>query len=217
MEQWSVERYLDNQFYENVNSPKWRDKLRASLGFCHEHAWLAVDQRLGDALGFSIIYRDTLNHVLRQLDRGDSSARPRRGLGSLLGQIPEQVRMTIERTLAALTPRKRCPACEHREETTRSTLSILEEELKASEMKDALAASEGLCLPHLRLALEHARDASVCETLLHIHRGKLESLRTELEEFIRKSDYQLIEAGFGAERDAWLRAIAMVAGSRKKG
>src|SRR5919106_2474428 len=76
VEQKSVERYLDNQFYENVNSPKWRDRLRASLGFCHEHAWLAVDKRLGDALGFAIIYHDIVNTILNQLDHEGSSARP---------------------------------------------------------------------------------------------------------------------------------------------
>jgi hypothetical protein len=74
-----------------------------------------------------------------------------------------------------------------------------------------------LCLPHLRQTLEHVRDVAVSETLLHLHRGKLEHLRSELDEFIRKNDYQLIEAGFGTERDAWLRAIAMIAGSRKNG
>lgn len=217
MEQRSVERYLDNHFYENVNSPKWRDKLRASLGFCHEHAWLAVNQRLGDALGFSIIYRDVVNHVLSDLERGGSPAHAPRGLGSLLRQIPEQARTMIGNMLAAITPRKRCPACEHREETTRSTLSILVTELKTSEMTEALQASDGLCLSHLRLTLEHARDAAVSETLIALHRGKLERLRSELDEFIRKNDYQLIEAGFGEERDAWLRSIAMIAGSRKKG
>ena len=132
MEQRSVERYLDNHFYENVNSPKWRDKLRASLGFCHEHAWLAVNQRLGDALGFSIIYRDIVNHILSDLERGGSAAQAPRGLGSLLRQVPEQARAMIGNMLAAITPRKRCPACEHLEETSRSTLSILVTELKTS-------------------------------------------------------------------------------------
>jgi hypothetical protein len=70
-----VERYLDNQFYENVNSTKWRDQLRASLGFCYEHAWLGVDQRLGDALGYSIIYRDLINSVLRHWKK-DSGSTP---------------------------------------------------------------------------------------------------------------------------------------------
>ncbi len=74
LEQQSVERYLDNQFYENVNSPRWRDGLRASLGFCHEHAWLGIDKRLGDALGYTIIYRDVVNSVLTQLADSNSPA-----------------------------------------------------------------------------------------------------------------------------------------------
>ena len=217
LEQRSVERYLDNHFYENVNSPRWREKLRASLGFCQEHAWLSVNQRLGDALGFSIIYRDIINHVHTELERGVSPAPARRGFGSLLRQVPEQVRALIENMLTAITPRNGCPACEYREETTRSTLSILSEELKASKMKEALQVSDGLCLPHLRLTLEHVRDPSVCENLIAVHRAKLERLRAELGEFIRKNDYQLIEAGFGEERDAWLRAISMIVGSRKNG
>jgi hypothetical protein len=215
LEQKSVERYLDHQFYENVNAPAWRDRLRASHGFCHEHAWLGVNQRLGDALGYSIIYRDIVNSVLTQLeDPNRPVPAPRRGT-SFLRQIPEAVQTMIAKMLPALTPRKRCPVCEHREETTRSTLSVLVEELETPEMTNALRASEGLCLPHLRLALERVKDTSACETLLTIHREKLESLRAELEEFIRKNDYQAIKEGFGREGDAWLRAVGMIAGSRK--
>jgi hypothetical protein len=211
-----VERYLDHQFYENVNAPKWRDRLRASHGFCHEHAWLGVNQRLGDALGYSIIYRDIVNSILTQLNEKDSHApSPRRGT-SWLRQMPEAVRNTIAKILPALTPRKRCPVCEHRDETTHNILAALVEDLETPEMTNALRASEGLCLPHLRLALECVKDPSACETLLMIHREKLESLRTELEEFIRKNDYQAIQEGFGKEGDAWLRAIGMVVGSRKE-
>ncbi|HUF00162.1 MAG TPA: DUF6062 family protein, partial [Anaerolineales bacterium] len=216
LEQQSVERYLDNQFYENVNTPAWRNRLRGSLGFCHEHAWLAVNKRLGDALGFSIIYHDIVNSILKELNDGGSPARAPLGWTSLLRQIPEKARHMIGKMLSALAPRKRCPVCEHRDEATRNILSVLVEELKTPEMMAALQASEGLCLPHLRLALEHVRDLSVCETLLTIHREKLASLRSELAEFIRKNDYQLIEEGFGKEGDAWLRAIGMVAGRRRE-
>jgi hypothetical protein len=214
LEQQSVERYLDHQFYENVNSPKWRDRLRASHGFCREHAWLGVNRRLGDALGYSIIYRDILNSILTHMNSGDGPAQPSRGRKPLLRQIPEAARNMIEKTLTALTPRKHCPVCEHRDETTRTLLSVLLEELKTPEMTHALGASEGLCLPHLRLGLENVKDASVGETLLSLHRSKLESLREELAEFIRKNDYQLIKEGFGREGDAWLRAIGIVVGRR---
>lgn len=209
-----MERYLANQFYESVNSPKWRDKLRASLGFCHEHAWLAVNKRLGDALGFSIIYRDVVNHILSDLDRS-RKAQPSRGLAARVRQIPEGARALIENVLNAITPRKRCPACDYRDETTRATLSILLDGLKSIEMKDALNASHGLCLPHLRRALEHTGDSAVSDTLLDQHRSKLDRLRSELDEFIQKNDYQRIEQGFGEERDAWLRAITMLTGNRK--
>src|SRR5262245_53490651 len=216
LEQQDVERYLDRKFYENVNSPAWRDSLRASLGFCHEHAWLAVNGRLGDALGFSIIYHDLLNSVLTQLNDSSSGVRfPRRRM-SLLRQIPEQARVMIEKMLIAITPRKRCPVCEHRDEATRSLLSVLVEELETPEMTNALQASDGLCLPHLRRTLEHAKDVSTGEKLLTIHSEKLASLRAELAEFIRKNDYRVIKEGFGEEGNAWLRAVSMIVGSRRE-
>ena len=216
LEQRDVERYLDRQFYENVNSPAWRDSLRASLGFCHEHAWLAVDQRLGDALGFSIIYRDILNSILTQLNDGGVPARSSRRGASLLRQVPDQVRDIIEKMLSALKPRKLCPVCEHRDEMTRSTLSVLVKELESAELANALQASDGLCLPHLRMTLELIKDASASEKLLAIHREKFEGLKNELEEFIRKNDYQAIKEGFGREGDAWLRAVGVIVGSKRE-
>ena len=211
LEQQSVKRYLDNQFYENVNSPRWRDRLRASLGFCHEHAWLGVDERLGDALGYSIIYRDLLNSVLRQWE-SQATTLPER---ARKGRLPQPSRGWIQSLVEALTPQKPCPVCEQRNETTRTYLGVLLEQLHTQEMSSALQASDGLCLPHLRLAFDKARDGSAAEQLLQIHRPRLEGLKAELEEFIRKNDYQAVDEGFGKEGDAWLRAIAMVVGRRK--
>lgn len=216
LEQRAVERYLDNQFYENVNSPPWRDHLRASHGFCQEHAWLGVQQRLGDALGFSIIYHDIVNSLLHSLNEQSASARPSRRRTAVLGKVPESLRERVERLLKALAPRKRCPACEHREQTTRNILSALVEDLPSTDMISALQASDGLCLPHLRQALAYVNKGSAYDTLITIHHAKLANLKNELAEFIRKNDYRVIKEGFGREGDAWLRAISMVAGSKKE-
>jgi len=215
LEQQSVERYLDNQFYENVNSPKWRDRLRASLGFCHEHAWLGIDKRLGDALGYSIIYRDIVNSVLTHLEDSNSPAPASHRRASLLRQLPESARNRIEKILNALTPHKRCPVCEQRDEATRTYISVLIKELQRPEMINALQTSHGLCLSHLRLALEQVKGLSASEQLINLHRAKLEGLRAELDKFIRKNDYQAIQEGFGKEGDAWLRTVSMIAGRRK--
>jgi uncharacterized protein DUF6062 len=217
LEQQSVEHYLDSQFYENVNSPKWRDWLNASLGFCHEHSWLAVNQRLGDALGFAIIYRGIIHATLDRFNDGAPPRSPRRWAALLRG-FPEQARNLLEKMFYGLTPQKHCPACQHRDEITRHTLSVLVQALGTSEMIETLGVSEGLCFSHLRLALEQVREISACEQLMSIHRAKLESLEGELTEFIRKNDYRFKAEGFGKEGDAWLRAVGLIAGApRQKG
>lgn len=215
IEQQSVERYLENQLYENVNSPRWRDRLRQSLGFCHEHAWLAVNERLGDALGFSIIYQDLLNTLLKSLseEAPTSTSSQRIGLNRKSDQDAQQ---KIENLLAALTPPKPCPVCQEREEVARTTIAVLVTELKTDSLKEALGSSDGLCLPHLRLTLQQIRNVPEYETLLTIQRDKLSSLVAELAEFIRKNDYQNVGEGFGKEGDAWLRGIAALVGRRRE-
>ena len=45
------------------------------------------------------------------------------------------------------------------------------------------------------------------ERLLSLESEKLNKLRTELNEIIRKNDYRFRNEEWGAERDAWLRAL----------
>jgi hypothetical protein len=215
LEQDSVVRYLENQLYENVNSPKWRERLRQSLGFCHEHAWLAATQRLGDALGFSIIYHDLINSILKQLE-GETASPPLPRRIALPRKLADAARQTIENTISALTPRRHCPVCEERDDLSRATIAVLVQELEEPQFRAALESSDGLCIPHLKRVLQHTSTTTSYETLLSIHRPKLSSLAAELAEFIRKNDYQNIGEGFGPEGDAWRRAIAGMVGSRKE-
>ena len=46
-----------------------------------------------------------------------------------------------------------------------------------------------------------------------IHRKKLEGLREELTEFIRKNDYRFKDEVMGAEGDSWRRAIVRLIGN----
>jgi hypothetical protein len=213
LEQRYVERYLDTQFYENVNNPDLRDILRLSMGFCREHAWLAANQGLGDALGFAIIYQDVIGAALERLDKGVPP--PTRRWAGLLKRIPEQVGAMVYKAVFALTPQKRCPACQKRDEMLSIIISSLVESLGQQEMADALQASDGLCLPHLRLALKAVRDVPSCEKLITVHREKLVALCADLAELIRKNDYRFMKEGFGKEGDSWLRAVGMMVGNTK--
>ena len=80
-------------------------------------------------------------------------------------------------------------------------VSSLVDNLEDQELVDALQASDGLCLPHLRLALQSVRNAAACEKLIAVHREKLEALHSDLAELIRKNDYRFMKEGLGKEGD----------------
>ena len=213
LEQRSVERYLDNLFYENVNSSGVRENLRLSMGFCREHAWMTVNQNLGDALGFAIIYHDVIGATLERLDKDVPP--PTRRWAGLLKRIPEEVSARVYKAVFALTPQKHCPVCQKRDEMLSTIVSELVENIGQPEMADALQASDGLCMPHLRQALQSVQDVAACEKLIDIHREKLETLHADLAELIRKNDYRFMKEELGKEGNSWLRAVAMTVGNTK--
>lgn len=211
-----LERYIENLFYESVNDIKTRERLRASLGFCREHARMATDRRLGNALGFAIIYQDVITNILRGLEK-DAVAPNSFRLPALLKQVPEQVSATVQRVLYALTPHKHCLVCQQQEKTTQLVVSALVEGLTEPQLADALRSSNGLCIPHLKKTFESVRDITTSDLLLSIHRAQLESLRGELAEFIRKNDYRFKDEGIGAEGDSWRRAVNKLTGNKLGG
>jgi hypothetical protein len=215
LEQKATQQYLDGLLYESVNSPTLRNRLRVSHGFCNEHAWQAIDHRLGDALGFAIIYHYVVNSVLRQLDATGKPRTPGRW-ANFLNRLPLGVRTSVENALYALSTWKRCPACQQRDEFLPMVITELLGSLDQTKTVEALQTSEGLCFHHLRMTLQQASDAQACEALISIHRSKLENLRAELAELIRKNDYRFNKEKLGKEGDAWSRAVGLVNGSRKE-
>ena len=213
LEQRSLERYIENLFYASVNDIKTRERLRASLGFCRDHARLIMERKLGNALGFAIIYNDVITNILRGIENDDApqNARP---LSGLLKQMPQQVSALVQRIVYTLSPHKHCIVCQQQDKTLHNILSFLGEGLNNSDVIMALQGSDGLCIPHLKKTFESVRDLETGNLLLSIHREKLESLRGELEEFIRKNDYRFKEEGFGAEGNSWQRAVNKITGDR---
>jgi hypothetical protein len=210
LEQRHVQRYLEHQFYENVNDVDYRHLLRQSMGFCREHTWQIVDERLGDVLGIAILHHDLIGTTLEKLGKTDPSVTDE-GDGRKK-QLPGQVSAIAQRALSAITPHKRCPACHQRDEEETSLVSSLMENIGNSEIQAALHMSEGLCLPHMRLCLKQAKGTTFSEALLTMQRQKMEALHQELGELIRKNDYRFAREALGAEKDSWLRAVGMVVG-----
>jgi hypothetical protein len=174
-------RYLDRLFYELVNDYNTRVGLRASLGFCNEHARMAMEEIHGKALGLTIIYDDLLRLVLEQISSG--------------GNLKKN--------------EKKCPACENRDEMTNRVFLDLSKFITDAPILIAFKSSQGLCIGHLRQALESIRNSEKRNALLNAQSDIMQALRGELAEFIRKNDYRYTGEGFGGEKDSWKRAVKM--------
>ena len=210
----AAQHYLESFFYENVNDVGMRGHLRRSLGFCREHAWQAIDSGVGDSLSEAILYHDILGNVLKKLPETPPTSAAKTGILARLGISADSLTEAVKGVVQALTPKEPCPACVQRKDMTGIVLTELAASVGQAELLKALAASAGLCLPHLRQALKKAPGEAASRALLSIHRPKLEALDRELAEIIRKSDYRFREEEFGPERDAWKRAVEVVVGSR---
>jgi hypothetical protein len=193
MAEKETRRYLGSLFYEYVNDTGVRKELRRSLGFCNLHTWQVVDQNLGNALGFAILYDDLTEHVANLL---------------------KQTNKSVVRA-SKLIPSQHCPACQVWEKTSQSQVELLLQQLEDPELFSALQLSEGLCLPHMTRVIALSKEAQDIEPLLSMHIEKLTSLRAELNEFIRKNDHRFMDEPAESESDSWVRALRSLAGLKK--
>ena len=84
--------------------------------------------------------------------------------------------------------------------------------LGGPELGPAYAASDGLCLPHLELALARAGARPGGVRLAALTREKLRALADDLQRFIDKHDHRARPTFTEREAAAWRHALSLVAG-----
>ncbi|MBN1201877.1 MAG: hypothetical protein JXJ20_08495 [Anaerolineae bacterium] len=190
----SVHHYLDGLIYEYVNEPDTHIAVRAARGFCPTHAWHIRDHINASALGIAVLYEGMIRTLLRELGEGG--------------------RRQVTRAASTFKPQGPCPACEHQAHVEDHLLRNLLDHLDQQEFTGAFSRSAGLCLPHLRAALDTPGDADAKARLLDIQRDIWTELQQDLAEFIRKRDYRFANEVMGREGDSPRRAIEQMAGAR---
>jgi hypothetical protein len=214
----SVERQLKGLIFDSVNDVDTRLGIRESLGFCHEHAWQLPHAGDSAPLGIAFIYRDVLNTINKSLDKISHSPSKASFLKSkLMGASDDEdfKNKSMGKHMVAGAP---CPACVRNKEMGDIAITAVVDTLAEQDeaMVAALQKSEGLCFPHLRLALDTAPNQFTFATLVQIHQEKLSALIAELDEFIRKNDYRFQHEGFGEESDSWRRAMNQMVGPKRE-
>jgi len=217
--QTSANRHLTSLIYDGVNDLTLRATLRESLGYCREHAWLLPGAGESATLGIAIIYRDLLNSIRKRLDKSDYGKSRRDKLKSAVAEVMSLDHGIVNSNAATkyLPSKAQCPACERRDEAENLALKSLIDALEDQDalMTDALIKSDGLCLPHLRQALESMRSRHAFDMLVEITQDQLSAIILELDEFVRKSDHRFRHEKISeSERESWQRALQRLVGPK---
>lgn len=199
----AVAQYMGSTNYDALGDPAIREQFEASLGFCayHAHQWLEEAFVLGTAQ----MFRDVIRSVRRDLE-GQSSQGASFGsrvASRLAGTAVSPVRQ----------PSRPCPACEVLAETETRLTQTLVKGLGSEPFRGAYAASDGLCIPHLRPALAVA-GGDAFDTLRDRALATQQILLAHLDETIRKHDYRFRHEPAGDEVGSPGRAVAHVAGAQ---
>ncbi len=171
--------------------PAIRQKLVDSFGFCYEHTWQSINLKLSDSLGHAILYKDLVNHVMMT--------------------IIENLRNPGSQLANALNPASACPACRVEDTTLDRVIDAMVVSLRDQDFVAEFKQSNGLCIPHLKRLLP-SLDGKRQAVILGHQRTCMEELKSELAEFIRKSDYRFRDEGIGKEGDSYKRAADMIQG-----
>jgi hypothetical protein len=114
----------------------------------------------------------------------------------------------------ALAPQIPCPVCVAVQKSENYLIQALVKHLTGPDnLAAAYQASDGLCLPHFRLAVAAVPHEESFTALVEAQKAVWLRLRADLAEFIRKNDHRFRGEQFGVEGDAWLRAIEAVSGA----
>ena len=187
-------RYIEGTFNESMLDPGIRQKLMDSLGFCFEHTWQSINLKMSDALGHAILYQDLIKFVINKVQENEKKA------GSHLA--------------SALDAVAACPACRIEQITLERVLETMAVALRDPDFVAEYKLSNGLCIPHLKQilpVLDGKRQAAV----LGHQRARMETLKDELAEFIRKCDYRFRDEVIGKEGDSYKRAADMITGKHR--
>jgi len=219
--QASANRHLTSLIYDGVNDVGLRATLRESLGYCPEHAWLLPNAGDSAPLGIAIVHRDLLNTIRKGLGDSKFGKSRRSSLKSVVStamRIDDGVSSTAA-TSKYLATKGQCPACARRDEAEKLALKSVTNALEKqdADMKSALQNSDGLCLLHLRRALETVRNPEAFDLVVTITQEQLTALIQDLDEFIRKNDHRFrAEKISESERSGWRRALQRVVGPKNK-
>ena len=204
-------RHLATLLHEHVTDPEVRAALRASRGLCNWHAGM-LQELPGAAFGAAILAADLL---ARERARAEALGRAPSGPRSRLTALGRWLRRPAASGSTARRSR-RCLVCDGVETAESRYLDALLGLVDDPRFDDAFARSDGVCVPHLTLLVEHgsgAAPAAALDRLVALAGARWRRLEAALDRFIAKHDYRARTPHTDEEGRAWRLALEMLAGA----
>jgi len=205
-----VSRYLDGMLYELVLDPDIQAAFRAERGLCNGHSW-QLKQYIGNSLGIAILYAAALDEVLRIVEQTPVENGAQSRLERLFGSGSTSPGTPLAEKLEPAEP---CLACTLLARNEKVYVETIAERITDSRLQQAYRSSSGLCLPHFRQVIRQPMPSDQAQLIVSIQKTIWVAFRGELDEFMRKCDFQHAGERMGPEGDSWSRAIARLSGEK---
>jgi hypothetical protein len=202
--------YLAALLHEQVTDPETRRSLRRSRGFCNWHTWMLAELE-GSAFGAAILCEDLVGRAIRRAERPLTGA-DRRGVGRWLTALAGGGRPSAAR--GADEGRSPCAACVEAVRTEARYLETLVRFIDDDALRAAYASCDGLCVPHLGLAVDQPGDPGRLQALVALTREAWARIARDLAGFVGKHDHRNQAPCTEAEATARARAFELLAGAR---
>jgi len=209
---------------EAVMNPVFRDRVTDSKGFCNHHMHMlykaAYGGRGGDALGYALYMQSIAEDLLRELNDipiVDIKATSK-GVFDFGSKRKQEILNFEDKVEYIVRGRRPCPACESLLSLDRIYLETIVEMLSETKFEKEFKSFKGLCLPHFVSAVRMIGEvkvkypAYVVNRLMEFEKARLNLLYSDLSEFIRKRKWDYRNEPAGAEVDANLIALKILAG-----
>lgn len=191
--------YLEGMLYEYVLDAGVRKKLHSGHGLCTRHAHLAIEAEKtlsSDGLHLATMFETVLNE----------------GIGRLNNQLEELRKLDNEsrkQTPVHSIDVAKCFVCNFVVETERIALHGFVYFAKDNALLEDYRFSKSiLCFRHVQMLVKERVDYRVIEVTLN----KLEKVKEDMSNFIKKHDYQSAHDYTGDELQSYLAAVKFFSG-----
>jgi hypothetical protein len=198
------QQYLDLLIFEYTMDIQLNDMFRAARGLCSAHGaeFMAIQM---SATSIAKLYGGVIEETLALLDGLIESE------GHGRGGRWRRDRAVGKAAAEALEPNAPCPCCQSLSVREADYAQIAAESLHEHSFRDAYAASEGFCLPHLGRIL-HLANSDTARFLMTTQRRMWAQMRADLNMFVAKQDPRFGTLPTDEEARSWRRALESISG-----